>query len=457
MLLENFTRLLVDGGRECFAQTRTLMRSLEHSVARTLLAGRRTVSNAITFLGRAQQDWSSDYKLFSRSSWCEDDLFDPVIADLLREVPDGPIPAGIDDTRIRKTGRKIPMTSWGRDPLSPPFRYNLQWALRTLQISFLCPHYRKDEGGARAYPMLFRNAPVPKKPGRSASEEEKQDYKRLRREASLPAQARQAVFDLRERLDRHGAAHRRLLLAGDGGFCNRSFFKAPLDRVDLIARCRSDAALYHPADPGTRRKYGVEAFTPEQVRLDEAIKWRHARIFYGGKRRRVDYKEVRPVLWKGGAGARPLRLIVIRPTAYKNSKNGRVLYRAPAYLLTTDLESSAVSLLQVYFDRWQIEVNFREEKSLFGIGDAQVRSALSVPRQPAFAVATYSTLIWSGHKTFAGQRSDAFPARPKWYPSQRRPSAQDYVNCLHREWTEKGGLAWIRENFQENRRRHAIN
>ena len=29
-----------------------------------------------------------------------------------------------------------------------------------------------------------------------------------------------------------------------------------------------------------------------------------------------------------------------------------MLYRHPAYLLTTDLHSSAQQLLQIYFDRW---------------------------------------------------------------------------------------------------------
>ena len=41
--------------------------------------------------------------------------------------------------------------------------------------------------------------------------------------------------------------------------------------------------------------------------------------------------------------------------------------------LTTELNTPAAALIQAYFDHWQIEVNHREEKSNFGIGDAQVR------------------------------------------------------------------------------------
>ena len=47
-------------------------------------------------------------------------------------------------------------------------------------------------------------------------------------------------------------------------------------------------------------------------------------------------------------------------------------------LLTSDLRSSLKQLLQIYFDRWQIEVNHREEKDTLGVGQAQLRNLISV-------------------------------------------------------------------------------
>jgi hypothetical protein len=75
---------------------------------------------------------------------------------------------------------------------------------------------------------------------------------------------------------------------------------------------------------------------------------------------------------------------------FADHKLGRTLYRQAAYLLTTDLNTPTSILIQAYFDRWQIEVNHREEKTTFGVGQAQVRNPLSVPRQPAFSVALYA-------------------------------------------------------------------
>src|SRR6516162_5625001 len=51
------------------------------------------------------------------------------------------------------------------------------------------------------------------------------------------------------------------------------------------------------------------------------------------------------------------------------------------------------SLLQSYLWRWDIEINFRDQKSLLGVGEAQVRHPRSVQNQPAMAVAAYGLLL----------------------------------------------------------------
>ncbi|MCZ2147470.1 MAG: transposase [Bryobacterales bacterium] len=187
-----------------------------------------------------------------------------------------------------------------------------------------------------------------------------------------------------------------LVLAGDGSFCNRTCFDGIPERSVFLVRARKDAKLCFRAavgEDGGRRFYGVEKFTPEQVRQDEGRGWKTTKIFYGGKRRKIRYKEVAAVYWQRGAKQRPLRLIVIAPTPYRKSKSKKMYYRDPAYLLTSDLRSPAKQLLQIYFDRWQIEVNHREEKDTLGVGQAQLWNATAVPKQPVLAVAAYSALL----------------------------------------------------------------
>ena len=157
---------------------------------------------------------------------------------------------------------------------------------------------------------------------------------------------------------------------------------------------------HRPVSSGRRAKgrrfYGQTKFTPEQVRRrDSRARWQKARIFHGGCYREVRFKELTKVYWQGGARKRPVRLLVVAPVGYRTSKNGRKYYRQPAYLLTTDLTTDALVLLQAYFDRWGIEVNHRDEKDILGVGQAQVWNENSVSKVPALLVAMYSWLLVS--------------------------------------------------------------
>jgi hypothetical protein len=156
----------------------------------------------------------------------------------------------------------------------------------------------------------------------------------------------------------------------DGSFCNRTVFGASMDKAEIVARTRMDAVLCLQAPLGSRRFYDTQKFNPEGMRQNDSFPWLTTKIFYGGKRRRIRYKVVDGVYWQGGARRRPLRLLVVAPTPYRKRKSRRLYYRQPAFLLTTDLKARAHTLLQTYFDRWQIEVNHREEKDTLGIGQA---------------------------------------------------------------------------------------
>jgi hypothetical protein len=148
------------------------------------------------------------------------------------------------------------------------------------------------------------------------------------------------------------------------------------------------------------------------------------------------------VYWRSGAGKRPLRLLVVAPVPYSSGKGQRKYYREPAFLLTTDHHLPVETLLQAYFDRWQIEVNHREMKDTLGIGQAQLRNPRSVPRQPALLVAAYSALLLAGIIRFGDTRSDAFPVLPKWRRNARRPSCLDLVTVLRQEVTSAHPTGW---------------
>jgi hypothetical protein len=432
LLLQAFLTLTA-GWRTVFTQRRLLRRAQHQALGALLVLGRATLSRILWTNGREQCSWSADYFLHSRAKWDPQALFAPLLQEALSYCHGPLIGVAVDDTRIRKTGRTIVQAAYHRDPLSPPFHTNLILALRFLQASLLLPLHRSYEVAARAIPIRFEEVSTVKKPGKRADAAAREQYKKDLKRFNLSQRFVSSMAALRAALDYAGAVFKILVIAADGTFCNRTVLRGLPERSELIARARKDACLCLRAVGEGRRIYSTDKFTPEQVRQDPSIPWRTAKLFYGGKRRTVRYKEVSPVLWQRGARTRPLRLFVIAPTPYRKRKTGRWYYRQPAYLLCTELKSAAHPLLQIYFDRWQIEVNHRDEKDTLGVGQAQLRNPNAVPRQPVLVVAAYSALLLAALKVFGPLRGAAFPALPRWRRNAKRPSCLDLITLLRKE------------------------
>lgn len=439
MLLLNLLEILSDW-QAAFPQQRSWRRAIAQALGTLTAFGRRTLSRAIWAQGHQHEDWSAEYKLHARSHWQPADLFQPILSRAVAWCGGRYLAVAIDDTRLRKTGRKIPTVAYGRDPMSPKFRFNLMLGLRFVQASLLVPLYRHTKASPRAFPIRFEEVPPLKKPHRKASSEEWAAFRQAARQQNLSTRSVDLIGGIRVSLDQAGADKQTLLVVADNSFCNRTFFKTVWDRTEIVARARRDIKLCRRAAAGSRSYYDAVKFTPEQVRQDEQIPWSTVPIFYGGQWREIRYKQLNEVLWQTGAGQRLLRLFVIAPIPYHVPGRKRNHYRDPAFLLTTDLKGTDGELLQPYFDRWQIEVNHREEKDTLGVGQAQLRSAHSVPRQPAFVVAAYSALMLAGLLAFGPERDQHYELLPKWRRNARRPSCLDLLTLLRKEMSENQAL-----------------
>jgi hypothetical protein len=438
-LLAEFLAIAQDW-REVFPQSRTFQRSVRQALGSLVCLGRRCLTRIIWTNGGQGRSWSAEYFLHSRCQWEPQRLFRPILKGALVHCPQRLVGVALDDTRLRKTGRSIPQAFYQRDPLSPPFHVNLVLGLRFLQASLLVPLHRNSPAGTRALPIRFEEVSRVKRPGKKATEELKKQYQEAVKQKNLSRSFVHMGLQLRQELDQAGGRNKVLVLAGDGSFCNRTCFGEIPERAVLLVRARKDAKLCFRAAEDSRRFYALDKFTPEQVRQDDSRAWKTTKIFYGGKRRKIRYKEVAPLYWQRGAKQRPLRLIVIAPTPYRKSKSKRLYYRDPAYLFTSDLRSSLKQLLQIYFDRWQIEVNHREEKDTLGVGQAQLWNATAVPKQPVLVVAAYSALLLASLQAFGIQRGAAYAQLPKWRRSARRPSCLDLITLLRKEMAQQPAL-----------------
>ncbi len=98
------------------------------------------------------------------------------------------------------------------------------------------------------------------------------------------------------------------------------------------------------------------------------------------------------------------------------------------------------AVVQGYIQRWGIEVNFRDEKTLLGVGQAQVRNSDSVESVPALQVASYAMLLLATLRGLdQGAAADLLPS-PKWAArtAPSRFSTQRAINQLRAEVWGRG-------------------
>lgn len=237
---------------------------------------------------------------------------------------------------------------------------------------------------------------------------------------------------VRQSLDTRGFKERVLHCALDGSCNNKTVWKEGLERTRVIVRARKDAKLCLPSEE-KGRAYALETWTPLSVYGDDCRPWHTMEAFFGGQSRQIRYEEVRDVLWRSARRNKPLRLIVLAPTPYRVSQNGRKYYRQESFLLTDDLTSEAGVLIQAYLDRYQIEFNHRDGKTVLGVGQAQVWSEKSTPRVPEFLMAAHAGLLLAGLTAYGPGRGVEYRELPKWRRKAKRPLCQDLVTLLRRQ------------------------
>jgi transposase len=434
--------------RPAFSQQRLGERAQALSLSSLLCLGRHTLTGLLTTCGQQFHDWSADYRLFSRHRLPTQSLFAVIRRTVLEQLPahDAPLRVAMDDTLLRKTGIRIPGVAWRRDPLGPPFQTNFVRAQRVLQLSADLPLAGDNH---RMIPISFVHAPTPVKPRPKASEQEKTDYRQAARAARLSLLASQQITSLRQWLDAEPNGQcRPLHLFVDGGYTNRTVLKSLPTNTVLIGRIRKDAKLYGlppesqtPKTRGRPRHYGAPAPTPEQVRTDESP-WQTVSLSISGQAHPLRVKVRQGLLWRTAGLRHTLQLVVIAPLGYRLHKGAKLLYRQPAFLICTDPQLDLLALLQGYVQRWDIEVNFREEKTLLGVGQAQVRNANSVEDLPALQVTSYAMLLLAMMRCAAASPDDGLPP-PKWAGKQTPPrqSTQQALSQLRGEvWGHALGL-----------------
>jgi hypothetical protein len=420
--------------RATFRKSSTFETAILHAVSTFNIAQRKTITTKIRFLEQDEEDedHSHHYKIYSRSPWDHNDLFRPIIKGSLNYFEDDYIQVNADYTPLKKSGKHIPDTSLIRDPTSPKYRPNFMLGMTFLHFATSLPLYKNSSYPARSLPIRWHRMPKMKKPFKKAPEEDWEEYKKFQKENNRSKIFVEQMQKLRQEYN-DLECRKKIIAALDGDFCNRTVLTSNIEGVEYVVRARKNIKLCFKHEGGGRRFYSAEKFTPEQIRQNEDIPWKSCTIYHGGEEREVYYKEIRKVLWQGGTRRKELRLIVLRSIPYRKTKKGKILYRQPAYLLCTDLELDIEKAIQIYFDRWEIEVNHKDIKHYLGIGQAQVRNKKGVEREPGHSVAAYSALLLAGIQFTEKRIGEDLSEKTSWYKNKRRSSIRDLSRRIREE------------------------
>jgi hypothetical protein len=383
--------------------------------------------------GQLQSDWTADYRLYSCNRIDAAQLFAQVRTGVQQSLAqEEALTVAMDDSILRKSGRHIPGVGYRRDPLSPPFHVNFVRGMRFVQLSALS---RQQDGFCRMIPIDFQQAPLPVRPPRNACLEQQQHYKIALAAANINGLGLERVRALRQQLDQDPqSSARHLRMVVDGRFTNAKLLKNLPANTTLIGRIRRDAKLFFlpqgQAATGRKRLYGQAAPSPEELLRDTSLEFQLVQAQLGARNCQFRVKVLRPLRALQAGGQKDLQLLVIAPLGYRLRKGSKLLYRQPAFLICTDPALSIQALLQSYLWRWDIEIHFRDQKTLLGLGQAQVRNPLSVQSQPAVAVAAYGLLLLA-----AAQTNLQALSQPKWRPDSepKRLSTASLINLLRHE------------------------
>jgi DDE superfamily endonuclease len=385
----------------CFTQPtfRTFRALLVGFIARV---GEHTITGCLV-AGGVAGDWhhSRGHRFFSRARWSPDRvglvLLDVIVARLID--PGAPLLIAIDDSLLRRSGPRVWGTAWhhestGKAPRRVAWGNNWVVAAIVVRLPFLAR--------PAALPVLFRL--------------------QAKREDSKHELAAQLIALIARRYP-----DRRVDVVADGHYTGPTLVCQA--NVTLIARLRANAALHGLMPPrtgkrGRPRAMGARLPSLAQIASDPATQWQTVQVQRYRQTATVQIHRL-SCLWYRSHRDRPMTMLLVR------DPSGKEPYELA--LISTDLETSSVELVERFACRWSIEVAFEDAKQLVGVGEARNRTELAVKRTVPFGLLCMSlTIVWYALEGHSPTDVAEHRARAPWYRTKTNPSTADMLAKLRR-------------------------
>ena len=355
--------------------------------------GRRTVCGMLAGAGLSRL-WPHDraHYFFARARWKPDELglaAARLVVSLL--VPAGePVAVVIDDTLLKRRGKKVWAASWFHDGSAMgPARtaYGDNWVVLAVIVRL---------------PLVSRPVAVPV----------------MAKLVIKGSNSRSRLWLARRMAEMLAGAlpGRAIRVTADSAYAGGELKGLPAG-VTWTTRLRKDAALHGlpPQRTGKKGRPRVKGDRlPSLARLAATTAFSQVTVTRYGKEATIQAAAI-TCLWHSVFGSRPVTVVLVRD----KSASGFDLA-----LVTTDATVTIAQVVERYAARWAIEVAIEDAKQVLGCGQARNRVAAAVERTVPFQIACQAiATLWyatAGHDP--ADVEDRRTAAP-WYSSKAGPSA----------------------------------
>lgn len=383
-----------------------------------LARGQRTVTAILRVMGLSDEvHFATYHRVLNRAVWDARAVSRTLFVILIQTfVPEGEILIGGDETIERRTGKLIRAKGIYRDPVRSSHSHfvkasGLRWV--TMMVLTCVPFAQR----VWALPFLTLLAPS------------ERFYGQRRAHKKLTDWMRQALLQVRRWLP-----DRDLIFVGDANYAVLELLARMIrlpNPITMVTRFRMDAALYEPAplrQPGQKgrpRKKGARKPTLLAVTADPATVWTDhvVHYWYGEVKRRIQIMSDTAVWFHNGLPTVPIRWVIIKDPL------GRFKTQA---LLCTDLNASAVQIVEWFIQRWQMEVTHREVREHLGVETQRQWSDKAIARTTPALFGLFSLVTLLANHLACTHLGQLPVRRTAWY-AKPLPTFSDAIAAVRHE------------------------
>lgn len=361
-----------------------------------LCRGNRTVTGILRATGLSQNKGFSKYhRILNSLNWSLKRGSGILLKMLLKMVGKERPVILIDETLERRKGKKIRAKGYYRDAVrsSRSKTVNttgLKWLVMALSFRF--------NFAVRAFALPFFTVLEPS---------ERSTKKQGKRHKTTLDWSIQMV----KQLVRWAPAVP-FILVGDGGFaCAKLAWACFKNDIALVSRLKMNARIYAlpeeaPAGKrGPKPKKGQRLISFKEMLTMDDLPWEDAEIAgYDGKKKRVKYL-TNTAMW-GADGFCP---IAIRWVLVRDPTNEM----DPLPLMSTDVTLTAIRMIELYVDRWGLEVTFQETREHLGVETQKQWSDKAIARTTPILMSLYTIVCLIGHRL--NEETPLTAEKAAWY------------------------------------------